>query len=103
VQETENPITANSSATPTPSTKRNKTLGGRITKARISPRKYTKKNYKALENPYAGVEAIDADGEKIFETDMSDSEDPNASDKDFGVAKRDDAAPMDETVQAAID
>ena len=49
------------------------------------------------------MEATDADGEKIFGTDVSDSEDPNASDKEFGVAKQDDAVPMDETVQDAID
>ncbi|KAL2041776.1 hypothetical protein N7G274_005560 [Stereocaulon virgatum] len=71
VQETENPITANGSATPAPSTKRDKTLGGRITKARISPRKNTKKKYIALEDPFAGVEVTDADGEKIFEIDTS--------------------------------
>lgn len=87
VQETENSITANGSTTPAASAKRDKTLGGRITKARISPRKNTKKNYKNLEDPFAGVEATDADREKIFGTDVSDSEDPNASDKEFGVAK----------------
>ena len=48
VQETENSITANCSTTPAASANRGKTLGGRITKARISPRKNTKKIYKNL-------------------------------------------------------
>ncbi|KAK3170002.1 hypothetical protein OEA41_009387 [Lepraria neglecta] len=76
---------------PTPSAKREKTIGGRVTKARISPRKTAKKDYKALEDPFVGVNAIDVDGEKVFGTDKSDSEDPYASDEEFGVAKKIDA------------
>ena len=78
----------NETTTPAPSAKRQKTIGGRITKARVSPRKISKKNYKALEDPFAAVDATDGEGEKVFGTEKSESEDECATDDDFGVAKK---------------
>lgn len=56
---------------PTTPIKRQKTIGGRITKARVSPRKALKKNYKKIEDPFADLNATDGDGEKVFGTDKS--------------------------------
>lgn len=63
------------------SSKLQKTIGGRVTKPRVSPRKSTKKDYKALEDPFVAMNGtIDGDGENVFDTDKSDSEDTYASD-----------------------
>ena len=93
--DTENDAAA-AHTSPTPSAKREKTIGGRVTKARISPRKTAKNDYKALEDPFVEVNAVDVDGEKVFGTDKSDSEDLYASDEEFGVAKKIDAVKTEE-------
>ena len=56
---------------------RQTTIAGQITKPRVSPRNLAKKDYKALENPYAGNETYDADGNDIFESSASDANDDN--------------------------
>lgn len=94
--DTENDAAAAAHTAPTPSAKREKTVGGRVTKARISPRKTAKKDYKALEDPFVRVNAVDVDGEKVFGTDKSDSEDPYASGEEFGVAETIDAIKIEE-------
>ena len=69
--------------TPSKSSKKaQKVISGRVTKARTSPRSATKKDYKALENPFNGTTFLNSDGEKVFPTDTSDSEE-STSDKGF--------------------
>ena len=68
---------------PKSSKKTQKVIGGRVTKARTSPRSATKKNYKALGDPFIGTTFLNSDGEKVFPTDNSDSEDSSTSDKGF--------------------
>ncbi|KAK4690342.1 hypothetical protein P7C71_g6428, partial [Lecanoromycetidae sp. Uapishka_2] len=83
-QEATPPDTDDNVAPITPTNKRQKTIGGRVVK-RASPRKTAKKDYKALEDPYARMaDTTDGDGEKVFETEKSDSEDSYASDATFG-------------------
>ncbi len=66
------------------SAKRQKTIGGRITKPRLSPRKSGKKDYKALEDPFVDMKStVDGDGNRVFDTDKSDSEDTYADDAEF--------------------
>ena len=80
-----------------PSKKAQKVINGRITKARKSPRAVIKKNYMALGDPFVGSSFVNSDGEKIFPTDHSDSEDLFSSDKGYG-AKDEDGQEMEEGV-----
>ena len=77
--------------------KTQKVINGRITKARKSPRAVIKKNYMALGDPFVGSSFVNSDGEKIFPTDHSDSEDSFPSDKGYG-AKDEDGQEMEEGV-----
>lgn len=71
---------------------RQMSIAGQITKPRISPRGLPKKDYNALENPYAGGEAVDANGHPIFEeSELDDDEDDSNDDYEKG----------DEMVEAA--
>ena len=82
--------------TPTPSAKMHKVSTGRISKSRCSPRKNIKKDYKALEDPYLGMEAVeDGDGEKIFKEEADESEDMAAADEHFeaGFAEAEESNP----------
>ncbi len=84
-QEATPPQTDDNAAPATSANKRQKTIGGRVTKTRASPRKTLKKDYKKIEDPFAELnDATDGDGEKVFGTDKSDSEDSQASDEEFG-------------------
>ena len=75
---------ANETTTTANGNKRQKTISGRITKNRVSPRKNVKKDYKALDNPFEAFHsATDGDGEKVFSTDKSESEDSATSDQDY--------------------
>ena len=66
------------------SNKLQKTISGRVTKSRISPRKGTKKDYKKLGDPFVEMKGTtNADGEQVFDTEKSDSEDSFASDGDY--------------------
>jgi len=69
-------------STPATSAKRQKTLGGKVTK-RFSPRKMAKKDYSKLENPYKSGEVTDGNGDKIFENQKTESEDSYASDNEY--------------------
>ena len=62
-----------------------KTISGRVTKKRASPRKSGKKDYKALDDPFVKMEdnADTETSEMIFETEKPDSEDSLASDGDY--------------------
>jgi len=83
------PPETDDNAPSTPSNKRQKTIGGRVTK-RLSPRKAVKKDYKKIEDPFMEMnDATDGDGEKVFGTEKSDSEDSQASDGEFGKEKDD--------------
>lgn len=53
-----------------------------MTKNRASPRKASKKDYKALGDPFVALNGT-IDGEKVFTTDKSESEDSYASDPEF--------------------
>ncbi len=72
------------SPTPARSTKRQKVIGGRVTK-RISPRKSTKTNYKELEDPFVNMNNIkDENGENVFgEPSGTESEDTYVTDGSF--------------------
>ena len=72
------------STTPLHSTKRDKTISGRITK-RASPRKGNKTNYKTLIDPFFTMdEAKDESGNNIFgEPSATESEDTYATDGSF--------------------
>lgn len=76
-------LTTTSTTTPNPSS--DKTIGGRVTKpGRISPRKTTKKDYKAMMDPFKDIEAANGKGEdRIFDTEKSSSEDTYASDGEY--------------------
>ena len=63
--------------------KTQKVINGRVTKARKSPRAAIKKDYIALGDPFGGSSFMNSDGEKIFPTDRSSSEDSFASDKGY--------------------
>lgn len=55
-------------------------------KSRVSPRKAAKKDYKSLGDPFVALDnAEDSNGEVIFGTEKSDSEDSAASDGEFGA------------------
>lgn len=70
--------------TPSKSSKKaQKVISGRVSKARKSPRAATKKDYKALGDPFVGTTFLNSDGEKVFPTDDSDGEDSVASDKGY--------------------
>ena len=84
--------------TPSNSSKKTqKVISGRVTKARKSPRSATKKDYKALGDPFIGTTFLNSDGEKVFPTDHSDSEDSSASDKGFN-GEHDDVVKMEEAI-----
>ena len=95
----------NHASTPKSTGKGQKVLNGRITKPRKSPRALSKKDYKAIEDPFLGTGAMDENGERIFATDHSDSEDTFASDKGYNgedgecfIVKVEQNAEMDEAV-----
>ena len=78
---------------------RQKTIGGRVTKARVSPRKTAKKDYKALEDPFVALKAeTDGDGEKVFNTDKSDGEDSFASDAEYMKGAQEATIKMEEAI-----
>ena len=84
--------------TPSKSSKKaRKVISGRVTKARKSPRSATKKDYKALGDPFIGTTFLNADGEKVFPTDDSDSEGSFASDKGYS-GEQDDGVEMEEAI-----
>lgn len=64
---------------------RQTSLVGQIIKPRVSPRNLAKKDYKAIEDPYSGSSAYDADGNEIFE--RSSGEEDVASDDEYGHAE----------------
>ena len=74
----------NTSTTPAPSAKRQKTLSGRVTK-RVSPRKGQKTDYKKLDDPFVTMaNAEDDDGKNIFgDPSATNSEDTYPSDGSF--------------------
>lgn len=78
------------SITPAPSAKRQKTLGGRVSK-RVSPRKDKKVDYKKLGDPFITMEnAEDEDGNNVFgEPSGTESEDTYATDGSFRKAEMD--------------
>ena len=82
-----NPPSDNTLSTSKDSKKVQKVISGRVTKARKSPRAATKKDYKALGDPF--VATLNSDGEKVFPTDRSDSEDSFASDKGYSEGHED--------------
>ena len=66
------------------SNKHEKTISGRVTKPRISPRKGSKKDYKKLGDPFVELKGTtNTDGEQVFDTEKSDSEDSFESDGDY--------------------
>lgn len=71
-------------ATPAPSVKRQKTIGGRVTK-RVSPRKGKSTDYKKLDDPFITMDsAKDEDGNTVFgEPSGTESEDIYATDGSF--------------------
>ncbi len=73
------PSSDNKLSTSQTSRKAQKVISGRVTKARKSPRGATKKDYKALGDPFIATTFLNSDGEKVFPTDHSDSEDSVAS------------------------
>ena len=79
------------------SEKAQKVINGRVTKARKSPRATIKKDYMALGNPFIGTTFVNSDGEKVFPTDHSDSEDLFSSDKGYNK-KYEDGHEMEEAV-----
>ena len=84
--------------TPSKSSKKGqKVISGRVTKARKSPRSTSKKDYKALEDPFIGTTFLNSDGEKLFPTDHSDSEDSSTSDKVFN-GEYDNVVKMEEAI-----
>ena len=61
-----------------------KTITGRVTKKRASPRKTGKKDYKALDDPFPAMNGTtDADEDKVFHTEKSESEDEYPSDEEY--------------------
>ena len=84
--------------TPSKSSKKaQKVTNGRVTKARKSPRSATKKDYKTLGDPFVGTTFMNSDGEKVFPTDHSDSEDSYASDNGYS-GEQDDGIRMEEAI-----
>lgn len=70
--------------TPPMSANTTETKKGVSTKSRVSPRSSAKKDYKTLGDPYIALEnALDTNGEQIFQKDKSDTEDSAASDGEF--------------------
>ncbi|MCJ1426391.1 hypothetical protein MMC29_004294 [Sticta canariensis] len=70
--------------TPPMSAKTTKTNEGVSTKSRVSPRSSAKNDYKTLSDPFIALgNALDTNGEQIFQTDKSDTEDSAASDGEF--------------------
>ena len=79
--------------TPAHTTKRDKTISGRIVK-RSSPRMGKKTNYKTLEDPFLNMDnAKDENGENIFgEPSATESEDTYATDGSYKAVKVEEAA-----------
>ena len=65
-----------------------KVFSGRVTKARVSPRKIDKKNYQGMLDPFNQIEDADETGERIFKVQKSESEDSNPDDVEFGKERR---------------
>ena len=86
---------------PAPSAKRQRTLGGRVTK-RVSPRKGKKTDYKKLDDPFVTMDnAEDENGNNIFgEPVGTESEDTYATDGSFKEAKM--GAEKEEEEDAAV-
>ena len=75
--------------TPIRNNNADKVLAGRVTKARVSPRKTMKKNYKMMVDPFNDMQdATDETGERIFAQEKSDSEDSYPTDVEFGQERR---------------
>ena len=89
--ETDNDKTPAPPATPVPSAKRQKTIGGRVTK-RVSPRNGKKTDYKALSDPFVTMD--DAFGEPSG----TESEDTYATDGSFNDAETDAVVKMEAAV-----
>ena len=98
-QQLESPSTRrdNKLSTLNTSKKAQRVINGRVTKARKSPRATIKKDYMALGDPFIGSTFLNSDGEKIFPTDHSDSEDLFENDKGYG-GKHEDGQGMEEAV-----
>lgn len=89
----------NAATTPNHSAKRQKTISGRVTKARISPRKSGKKDYKALDDPFVAMDTtLDANGEKVFDIEKTESEDSYGTDGEFGKAAMQATIKMEEAI-----
>ena len=65
-----------------------KVLTGRVTKARVSPRKIEKKNYQGMLDPFNQIEDADETGERIFKVENTESEDSNPDDVEYGKERR---------------
>ncbi len=64
---------------------RQMSIAGQITKPRVSPRGLAKKDYKAIENPFADGDTLDENGNQIFEESaLEDEEDDSADDYEKG-------------------
>lgn len=87
--------------TPSPSAKRQKTMGGRVSK-RISPRKVNQADYKQLDDPFATMDnAKDEDGNNVFgEPSGTESEDTYATDGSFKEAEQGTAVKVEEAEEA---
>lgn len=84
-------------ATPARSAKRQKTIGGRVTKC-VSPRKGKTTDYKKLDDPFVNMEsAKDENGNNVFgEPSGTESEDTYATDGSFKEVGKDAAVKMEE-------
>ena len=85
--------------TPAHSAKRQKTIGGRVTK-RVSPRMGKKTDYKSLDDPFVTMDnAKDENGNNVFgEPSGTESEDTYATDGSFKEDGKGDTIKMEETV-----
>ena len=85
--------------TPARSAKRQKTIGGRVTK-RVSPRKSNKTDYKKLDDPFATMENVkDENGNNVFgEPTGTESEDTYATDGSFKEGGKEAAIKMEDAV-----
>lgn len=71
--------------TPVGTAANKKTVSGRVTKARASPRKKARKNEKKTEDPFVDIKDIkDENDETMAHTEKSESEDLSPTDVEFG-------------------
>ena len=77
-------ISASLTPPKTPIRNNDKTLSGRVTKSRISPRKNAKKDYKKIEDPFVDIDATGEDGDVVFDKGKSEIEDSDPTDVEFG-------------------